>query len=189
MRPILAAALIAAALPAQAQRLDTSRTIVERKGEWITCNFNAYPELQLVDNPYGGIGSWGKSPEGAAPGDGIRMVLIFSRAENWRRPKGSMLVVAGRLDPELGAVASGRLRIEGAAPAALRFASKDDEYLLMADNSGIETVYALIDHAKRAEVDLLDADGTVLRSYGWDTSRLTDAVETVSVAGWSCTSP
>ena len=31
--------------------------------------------------------------------------------------------------------------------------------------------------------------GAIVRSYRWDISRLSDTVETVSVVGWSCTSP
>lgn len=191
MRLILAAAaLTALALPAQAQRLDTRRINIESDKYHTKCGFSSYPELTLVTTRNGNAASWVKAPEGVAPDAGVILSLAFSPAKGgWQRPAILVLMLTGPMDSGVSAVARGRLRVDGEPGVPMSFSSRPDKFMMMAGNNGNEAVYSMIDHSKRAEIDLLDSNGAVVRTYSWDTSRLADAVETVSVVGWSCTSP
>ena len=190
MRLILTAvALAALSLPAHAQRLNTTRVNIEVRGDTAVCGFAGYPGLTLGHNRVQKIATWVQAPEGAAHGDHTRMTLNFMPTKNWRRPQIMMLSVRGRSDASLGSVTRGRLSIDGGAPVPMSFNGRDDAFLMIAGHNAEEAVYSMIDNSKLAEVDLLDENGAVVRSYSWDTSRLSDAVETVSVVGWSCTSP
>lgn len=161
---------------------------MKTEGESTVCNFSSFPALTLGHNRYQKIARWVQAPEGAA-GDRTRLGLSFMPGKNWRRPTIMMFSVTGAVDASLGPVARGSLRVEGDAPAPMSYSSRPEGFLMMAGHNGQDAVYALIDHGKHVEVDLLDANGAVLRTYRWDTSRLSDGVETVSVVGWSCTTP
>lgn len=195
MRLILAAAaLTALALPASAQRLDTRRVDIKTVGDRTTCGFNAYPGMTLVENKDLRTVILGLPAEGAQPDIGPTMSLLFGQAQDWRRPAVMGILLGGRGSATLkaDAIFSGRLRVDG-GPAFALFATNGDgngeTFTMISDMAINPAIYAMIDHSQRVDVDLLDARGKVLRSFNWDTRRVSDAVETVSVVGWSCTSP
>jgi len=192
-RMVLAAAAFAAiALPAHAQRLDTRRNNVESDAYHTKCGFNAHPELVLVYTRTGKAAAWKKAPDGAEPGDRTELNLVVAPGQgDWRHPDLVVLMISGYGDARLkpAAITRGRLSVDGGAAVMLDPVSSDGKFVLKLGPEGRETAHAMIDGSKRVDLDLLDDHDGVLRSYSWDTHRLSDAVETVAVVGWSCATP
>jgi len=195
MRLILAAAiaLTPLALPAQAQRLDTSRIDIKTKDGETSCGFNSYPGMTLTESETSKSVLLVLPAEGATADSGPYMTLMLQKGDrDWRHPMVLGIIVGGRGDAAFasGAVSAGRLSVDGSSGADLFATNREPpSFVLISDMTIDPTVYAMIDNSKRADLDLLDSKGGILRRYRWDTHRVSDAIETVSVVGWSCTTP
>jgi len=192
MRLLLtAAALTLTATPAAAQRLDTRRIDVRETAASTMCGFNAYPQLTLADGSKGGSGkvaTWNGAPDEDAE---VRMRLIWEPARSgWRTPPflavGFTVPVGAGLRADTVGAAS--LIIDDGKPIPLQFNASRDK-LIFAANRDTDNVGARVIGSDKIVLEVLDPVGTALRRYSWDTNRLADAVETVSVVGWSCSNP
>jgi len=189
--PIAAGALLLLATPAAAQRLDTRRIEVHKVGASTMCSFNAHRGMMLMDASEGGggkVASWTGAP---AEDANARMRLAWEPSETgWRTPPflavGFTIPSAATLSRDT--VAGASVIIDEGKPIPLVYNASGDK-LVFAANRDTDNVGARIVGSDSVVLEILDAAGTALRRYSWDTRRLGDAVETVSVVGWSCTSP
>ena len=199
MRLILAAAFTALALPAHAQRVDTRRIEIREMPSSTMCSFNAYRDLTLIDGAKGGHGkvaTWRKAPEGSPLGERARLELVFEPAEagegKWRRPPILGLAFHAYADDTLtrDAIGGARLSIDGESPVELQYNASRDKFTFAVALDTEEVAHRLIKFGRKtAEVEIYDRQGTTIRRYTIDIDRLIDAVEIVSIVGWSCTSP
>lgn len=189
--PIAVAVLTAFALPAAAQRLDTRRINVVETAELTSCGFNAYDRLVLTDvgkHDAGKFASWNGAPAEDAKVD---LHLIWEPAEtNWRTPP--FLGVGFTVPTDAGlsrdSVAGASVIVDGGKPIPLLYNASANR-LIFAANRDTDNVGARIIGSDEVVLEILDSAGKALRRYSWDTRRLADAVETVSVVHWSCTTP
>lgn len=192
MRLLIAAAVLTTlATPAAAQRLDTRRIDVRESATSTMCGFNAHPQMTLVDGTKGGngkIATWNGAPAEEA---NARMRLVWEPATSgWRTPPilgvGFTIPVAAKLNTDT--VGGASLIIDDGKPIPLQFNASRGK-LIFAANQNTDNVGARIIGSDSVILEILDRPGTMLRRYTWNTRRLADAVETVSVVGWSCTTP
>ena len=188
--PIAILALAALATPAAAQRLDTRRIDIRETADATTCGFNAYPQMTLNDATKSGrrkVAAWNGAP---AENADARMKLAWEPAEtNWRAPPflGIGFTVPADAGLSRDSVMGASVIIDDGKPIPLLYNASGDR-LVFAANKDTDNVGARIIGSDSVVLEILDSAGTALRRYSWDTHRLADAVETVSVVGWSCTS-
>jgi len=188
---IFAAALTALAVPATAQRLNTTRIDIHPLADGgTTCGFQAYDGLVLADSGKGGgkVAMWAGAP---AEDANARMKLAWEpAASNWRTPPFLGVGFTVPADAKLNSdtVVSATLIVDDAKPIPLRFNASRDKLIFGVDRD-TDNVGARVIGSDNVVLELLDSAGTALVRYGWNTRRLADAVETVSVVGWSCTTP
>jgi hypothetical protein len=188
---VTAGALLLLATPAAAQRLNTTRIDVHENDTNATCGFQADRALTLMDGSKGGNGkvaTWNGAP---AEDASARMKLVWEPAtEGWRTPPflGVGFTIPASATLSRDTVAGASVIIDDGKPIPLLFNASGDK-LVFAANRDTDNVGARIIGSDSVVLELLDSAGTALRRYNWNTYRLADAVETVSVVGWSCTSP
>ena len=188
--PIAIAALALLATPAAAQRLDTRRIDIKESADATTCGFNAHPQMTLNDASKSGrrkVASWSGAPAEDAD---ARMKLAWEPASNWRTPPflGVGFTVPASAALSHGIVAGASVVIDDGKPIPLHYNASRDR-LIFAANRDTDNIGARIIDSDSVVLEVFDSAGTSLKRYRWDTPRLNDAVETVSVVGWSCTSP
>lgn len=188
--PIAVAVLTAFALPAAAQRLDTRRIDIRETADAVTCGFNTYPQMTLNDASRSGskVAAWTGAP---AEDAGARMKLVWQPGEtNWRTPP--FLGVGFTVPTDAGlnrdSVTGASVIVDGGKPIPLRYNASANR-LIFSANRDTDNVGARIIGSDAVVLEILDSAGKALRRYSWDTRRLADAVETVSVVHWSCTTP
>lgn len=188
---IAVAALSLIALPAAAQRLNTTRTDIHPLADGgTTCGFQAYAGLVLAEGGNGGskMAMWaGPSVENA----NAQMKLAWEPARtNWRTPPfmgvGFTIPTDSGLDRDI--VASASMIIDDGKPIPLLYNASANR-LVFGVTRDTDNVGARVIASDAVVVEILDAKGKSRRRYTWNTHRLADAVETVSVVGWSCTTP
>ena len=189
--PIAVAALALLATPAAAQRLDTRRIEVRETSISTMCGFNAYPGMTLIDGTKAGSGKVANWSGGAAEDAHAQMQLIWEPAKrNWRTPP--FLGVGFRVPTDSAlsrdTVSNASLVIDDGKPIPLLYNASSDK-LIFAANRDTDNVGARVIGSDGVVLEILDGEGKALRRFSWDTRRLADAVETVSVVGWSCTTP
>jgi hypothetical protein len=186
---IAAAALLAT--PAAAQRLDTRRIDLREAGDRTICSFEAYPQMMLVDPGEAGrdkAATWaGASAENA---DALMQMAWEPAKVSWRTPPFRGVAFTIPADPTLSrdTVASAGLIIDDGKPIPLAYNASGNKLFFVA-NRDTDNIGARIIGSDSVVLEVLDSAGTSLRRYSWNTTRLADAVETVSVVGWSCTTP
>lgn len=188
---IAVAALSLIALPAAAQRLNTTRTDIHPLADGgATCGFQAYAGLVLAEGGNGGskMAMWAAS---SVENASAQMKLAWEPATtNWRTPPflgvGFTILTDSGLDRDT--VASASLILDGGKPIPLLYNATGNK-LIFAANRDTDNVGARVIASDVVTLEILDPAGKSLRRYSWNTHRLADAVETVSVVGWSCTSP
>jgi hypothetical protein len=188
--PIAIAALCLITLPAFAQRLDTRRVDIRETATSTMCGFNAYPMMSLVDGTKSGGGKVATWASGAIEDANAQMQLIWEPAtSNWRTPPflGVGFKVPAGASLSRDTVGGASLILDGGKPIPLLYNASADK-LIFAANRDTDNVGARVIASDVATLEILDPAGKSLRRYGWATHRLADAVETVSVVGWSCTS-
>lgn len=189
--PLPVAALALLATPAAAQRLDTRRVDVKETADATICGFNAHPGMILNDASKSGrrkVASWTGAPAEDAD---ARMKLAWEPAAgSWRTPPflGVGFTVPASSALSQGIVAGASVFIDDGKPIPLQYNASRDK-LVFAANRDIDNIGARIIASDSVVLEILDFAGTSLKRYRWNTHRLNDAVETVSVVGWSCTSP
>lgn len=192
MRLVIAAtALTALASPATAQRLDTRRVNIVETAEATTCGFNAHPQMTLNDASKSGrrkVATWNGAP---AENADARMKLAWEpAASSWRTPPflgvGFTVPADARLNRDK--VAGASLIIDDGKPIPLLYNASRDR-LVFAANKDTDNIGARVIGSDEVVLEILDSAGTSLSRYSWNTHWLGDAVETVSVVGWSCTTP
>jgi hypothetical protein len=189
--PIAVAAFALLATPALAQRLDTRRIDVRETAISTTCGFNAYPGMTLVDGTKAGNGKVARWNGSATEDANAQMQLVWEPAEtNWRTPPflGVGFKVATDAKLSRDNVAGASIFIDDGKPIPLRYNASGDTLIFVA-NRDTDNIGARAIGSDKVVLEILDSAGTALRRYSWNTRRLADAVETVSVVGWSCTSP
>lgn len=190
---IAAAAAVALAQPAAAQRIDMRVIDVVESPDGFTCRSHALPELRIAHD-WRGTGrsaGWTFRARESRPGDQLHMSVAFAPAEERAfgvgvRVSGFALRVAGLPRP----VASARLRVDGtdnptpvrvdsdpADPAAVSLALVDRHREAFADR---------LMSASDVEIELVDAAGESLRRYSWEVRRLRQAPELLQLINWSC---
>jgi hypothetical protein len=189
--PVAVAALVLLATPAAAQRLNTTRVDVRDTAASTMCGFQAYPEMTLVDDTKTGNGKSAVWIGGASGDPHAEMRLIWGpAARNWRTPPflavGFVIATDARLNRDSASGAS--LVIDGGKPIPLLYNTSGDRLIFVA-NRDTDNVGARVIGSDDVVLEVLDFAGTSLRRYTWDTRRLGDAVETVSVVGWGCSTP
>ncbi|MES2444108.1 MAG: hypothetical protein V4574_14870 [Pseudomonadota bacterium] len=188
---VIAGALTLLATPAAAQRLDTRRIDVRETATSTMCGFNAYRDMTLVDGTKGGSGklaTWNGAP---AEDANARMRLVWEPATGgWRTPPFLGVGFAIPSDAALSRdkVSGASVIIDGGRPIPLQYNASRDK-LIFAVNRDTDNIGARVIGSDSVVLEILDSAGTSLRRYSWNTSRLGDAVETVAVVGWSCTTP
>jgi hypothetical protein len=190
--PIVAIAAIALlAAPAGAQRLNTTRIDIHETATVTTCGFQSDRAMTLSDGTKGGGGKvamWNGAP---AEDANARMKLVWEPAsESWRTPPFLGVGFTVPAGPKLSrdTVAGASVIIDDGKPIPLLYNASGDK-LIFAANRDTDNVGARIIGSDSVVLEILDSAGTALRRYSWDTHRLDNSVETVSVVGWSCTSP
>lgn len=189
--PIAIAAMLLLATPALAQRLDTRRVDIVETADAVTCGFNAYPEMRLNDASKSGRGkvaAWNGAP---AENPDARMKLAWKpAASNWRTPPFLGVGFTVPTDAKLSrdSVAGASVIIDDGKPIPLLYNASGNR-LVFAANRDTDNAGARIVGSDGVVLEILDSAGTALRRYSWNTRRLADAVETVSVVKWSCTTP
>jgi hypothetical protein len=188
--PIAIAALAVLATPAATQRLNTVRNNLHSSPHGTVCGFDAYPEMTLIDGAKAGgkVASW----NGAAAEDkDARMKLVWEpAASNWRTPPflGVGFTIPASAALSQGSVGGASLIIDDGKPIPLLYNASGNK-LIFAANRDTDNAGARVIGSDGVVLEILDPAGKSLRRYSWDTRRLADAVETVSVVRWSCTSP
>lgn len=183
-----------AATPAFAQRVDTRRIDIEQIDGTVSCRFNAYRDLRLVHESDGSRAgaTWERESVEHAGRRPARLSMMFERATTtWETPPIPILLLAvpeedasGSPRPELRAV------LDNGAPIPLDTSwTVDVDRVLYSIQLDREAFGHQLIQAHWLRLELVDARGTVVQRFHWDTSRLLDAVEVVSIVGWRCIRP
>jgi hypothetical protein len=198
MRMIAAAGAIALlASPAAAQRLDTTRIDISHPpGSTLAarghlCSFEAYPEVRLIIASFSYQHSFAEWSSAPAEDPDARLQLLWTAASgDWRSPPFALVEFqmsdGGVVNADM--IGGGELILDGHKAIPLHyFASHGGLFFRAMEN--IDSVGAQMVGSNLAALQIYDKAGAPLRRFNWDISRLANAVETVSVVGWSCTSP
>lgn len=196
-RLMLTAALILAATPAVAQRLDTRMRDVRTEDDGVHCTGNANSALKLFHRRDGSSASAKlfQPPVKPDPKLNVALGMGFNPREGTRYGSGPYLygvrvIIKGQPAPP---VVNARLRLDGAdggfRPTFL--VSQTDRNTLFLSTPGPDLIplgKRVLD-ARWIDLDLLDAKGKVLRSYRFDGERIRDAAETLSIIKFNCRGP
>ena len=196
---VTAIALAAIVTPAAAQKLDARRSTGGIDEDRAYCSFAAYPELRLDHRVDGSnaIGTWNgkarETPGWAAyayflvvlprrPDTGMAMAMaplfgVSTEHESFARPIASVRTLVDGVDTGIALRVEGTMRMEPHAKNTLRFMTPEQDMARLA---------ALLLAGRAAQLDLLDEQGVVVRSYHFDLRRLHDAPLVLAQAEWKC---
>lgn len=192
MRLLIAAgALSLLATTATAQRLDTRRINLRDTGTNKICDYNAYP-ITLIDSgkAESAFATWRQPPQDAKPGAQDRFEFVFGYAPDWRKPASVGIGARIYADAEINTdtVGSARFLFDG-QPAAASYHASGSEKLIFAIGPNLDGWSKRLVDTDTLDLEIMNNDGRILRSYRWDVRRLGEGLETVAVTQWSCTSP
>ncbi|MES2444113.1 MAG: hypothetical protein V4574_14895 [Pseudomonadota bacterium] len=198
---LIAAALLGMlATPAAAQHIDTSLSerVVEEDGT-VSCRFTAIPELQPMQMPDGrqrwlwaraalehdsaarryiALAVWFlPASDGGSAASSLEMLSIINEHEAFARPVAAARLLIDGKDSGLP------LRLEG----TLRTAPGARNTLRLRPGPGQGPQFAtLLIPASSTQLDLLDADGAIVRSFHWDVRSLRRVTPLLDRVDWKC---
>lgn len=195
-----AIALAAIATPAAAQHLDARRSQGGIDDGRAYCRFAAYPELKLEHRieSSDAMGTWEAKARETTPswdvyayfvmlflrrpdtGATLPIVPVFgvsTQHQSFPRPVASARALVDGADTQIALRVEGTMRMEPRARNTLRF---------MAAREDAPRLGALLLAGNAVQLDLLDEQGLIIRSFHWDVHRLHDAPGVLAQAEWKC---